>query len=200
MAHWSLGDLPVHKNWIELGSVVFCARLPMKTIVYPLFKFTFESMMIFRFSPGGIWFLVPQVLKLTVSAMKNCWEKIPRLRVFWGGKKRWFNPWILCQFYRKMEGSWRNLRFGQINSFWHEGFEGFLVWFSCIIASCIIFLESDVFFCKMMILFFPFDSLDRIWLVKNQGRRNLLSLPLSFSGCTECVGSLATRRETWGGR
>ena len=199
MAHWSLGDLPVHKNWIELGSVVFCARLPMKTIVYPLFKFTFESMMIFRFSPGGIWFLVPQVLKLTVSAMKNCWEKIPRLRVFWGGKKRWFNPWILCQFYRKMEGSWRNLRSGQINNFDMKALKAF--WYDLVaslpVASS--FLNLMFFFGKMMI-FFPFDSLDRIWLVKNQGRRNLLSLPLSFSGCTECVGSLATRRETWGGR
>lgn len=159
MAHWSLGDLPVHKNWIELGSVVFVHDFPWKPI-YPLFKFTFESMMVFFFPQVGYGSSFLRFRSWPFRHEKLL-EKNPRLRVFWGGKKRWFNPWILCQFYRKMEGSWRNLRSGQISNFWHEGFEGFFVWFSCIIASCIIFLESHVFFLQDDILFFPFDSLDR---------------------------------------
>lgn len=171
----------------------------MKTIIYPLFKFTFESRMVFFFPQVGYGSSFLRFWSWQFRLWKIAGKKFHDSEFFGAEKKRWFNPWILCQFYRKMEGSWRNFRSGQISNFWHEGFEGFLVWFSCIIASCIICLEFDVFFCKMMI-FFPFDSLDRIWLVKNQGRRNLLSLPLSFSGCTECVGSLATRRKTWGGR
>ena len=87
-------------------------------------------------------------------------EKNPRLGVFWGVEKKVVLLRGSYQFYRKMEGSRRNLRSGQISNFWHEGFEGLFVWFSCIIASCSICLESHVFFCKMMIIF-PFDSLDR---------------------------------------